>query len=48
MSIMIGDFRYSNGFGGVEKIDTGLIALVAFAVFFFGLKGLVLGFVILH
>ncbi|CAB4389938.1 unnamed protein product [Rhizophagus irregularis] len=44
MLIIIGDFRYSNGFGGVEKIDTGLIALVAFAVFFFGLKELVLGF----
>ncbi|PKY56127.1 hypothetical protein RhiirA4_476196 [Rhizophagus irregularis] len=47
MSIMIGDYRYSNGFGGVEKIDTGLIALVAFAVFFFGLKGLVLGYILL-
>ncbi|RGB29765.1 hypothetical protein C1646_766205 [Rhizophagus diaphanus] len=34
MSIMIGDFRYSDGFGGVEITDTGLIALIAFAVFF--------------
>ncbi|PKK74097.1 hypothetical protein RhiirC2_864043 [Rhizophagus irregularis] len=47
MLIIIGDFRYSNGFGGVEKIDTGLIALVAFAVFFFGLKELVLGYILL-
>ncbi|PKY56958.1 hypothetical protein RhiirA4_448878 [Rhizophagus irregularis] len=40
MSIMIGDFRYSDGFGGVEKTDTGLIALIAFAVFFLWIEGI--------
>ncbi|CAB4479057.1 unnamed protein product [Rhizophagus irregularis] len=40
MSIMIGDFRYSDGFGGVENTDTGLIALIAFAVFFLWIEGI--------
>ncbi|RGB25303.1 hypothetical protein C1646_821113 [Rhizophagus diaphanus] len=36
---MIGGFRYSDGFGGVEKTDAGLIALIAFAVFFLWIEG---------
>jgi hypothetical protein len=39
MSIMLGDFRYSDGFGSVEKTDTGLIALISFSVFFLWIEG---------
>jgi hypothetical protein len=34
MSIMLKDFRFSDGFGSVEKVDTELIALITFSVFF--------------
>jgi hypothetical protein len=34
MSIMLKDFRFSDGFGSVEQVDTGIIALIAFSVLF--------------
>jgi hypothetical protein len=45
---MLGDFRYSDGFGSVEKTDTGLIALISFSVFFLWIEGVSLCFAILN
>ncbi|PKY45737.1 hypothetical protein RhiirA4_542826 [Rhizophagus irregularis] len=40
MSIMLKDFRFSDGFGSVEKADTGLIVLIASSVFFLWIEGI--------
>ncbi|RGB26309.1 hypothetical protein C1646_770587 [Rhizophagus diaphanus] len=34
MSIMLKDFRFSDGFGSVETSDSGLIVLISFSAFF--------------
>jgi hypothetical protein len=48
MSIMLKDFRFSDGFGSVETSDSGLIALISFSAFFLWIDMVSLFFCDLH